>query len=117
MRIHECPFCSEKVKIKKVECTKCGLGFEGEFYTSPVMSLSEAEQSFIELFVLSSGSLKEMAHKLGVSYPTVRARLDEIIETLAQELEAREQYKKEVLERVEKKELSAEEAAEIIKNI
>ena len=45
-------------------------------------ALDEEDMGFIRKFVLSSGSLKEMAHKLGLSYPTVRNRLDDIISQL-----------------------------------
>jgi hypothetical protein len=115
MRIHECPFCHEKVRIKKVECRKCGIGFEGDFYTSPVLSLDAEQQAFVELFVLSSGSLKQMAEILGVTYPTVRSRLDEIIQDLRSEMKQRKEFKQEILRKVENGKLSPEKAAEIIR--
>lgn len=117
MRIVQCAFCKDKLKIKKLECRKCGISFEGEFYTSPINALSEEQQSFIELFVLSSGSLKEMADILGVTYPTVRTRLNEIIEALKKQMKEREDYKKELLDKVEQGKIMAEKAAEIIKNL
>ncbi len=117
MRIHECPFCHDKVKVKKVECQKCGVGFEGEFYSSPMMALSEDQQSFMELFVLSSGSLKEMAKILGVTYPTVRSRLDQVIAGLKKEMNNREDYKNDLLRKVDEGLISPEKAAEIIKNL
>ncbi len=49
-----------------------------------MMQLSAPDQQFVLDFVKSSGSLKEMAHKLGLSYPTVRNRLDDIISQLNQ---------------------------------
>lgn len=115
MRIHECPFCKEKVRIKKVECRRCGIAYEGDFYTSPVLSLTGEQQSFVELFLLSSGSLKQMAEALGITYPTVRARLDEIIEALKGEMKKRKESKQEILRKVEKGKLSPEKAAEIIR--
>jgi hypothetical protein len=117
MRIHQCPYCKEKVKIKKLECRKCGISFEGELYTSPIMALSEEQQSFVELFILSSGSLKEMAQIMGITYPTVRVRLDEIIADLKNEMKTREDYKKYILEKVEQGKITPEKAAEIIKNL
>lgn len=117
MRIHECPFCEEKVKIKQLECQKCGIGFEGDFYTSPLMALSEERQSFMELFILSSGSLKEMARILGVSYPTVRSRLDQLISELKAEMKRREDVKSDLLRQVNEGVITAEKAAEIIKNL
>lgn len=117
MRINECPYCKNNVKISKVHCHKCGISFEGEFYTTPIMGLSEDEQSFVELFVLSSGSLKEMARILDVTYPTVRTKLDHIIENLKIEMKNKDEFKEEILNRVEMGKLSAEKAAEILKNL
>ncbi|EKD26438.1 MAG: hypothetical protein ACD_79C01198G0001 [uncultured bacterium] len=117
MKIHECPFCKETVKVKKVECLKCGISFEGEFYTSPIVSLSEEQQSFIELFILTSGSLKEMAEIFGVTYPTLRGRLDLIINDLKSQMNKREDYKKEILEKVEQGKIVPEKGAEIIKSL
>lgn len=117
MRITECPFCKEKLKVKKLECVKCNLSLEGEFYTSPIIGLNEEQQSFVELFILNSGSLKEMAKILGVTYPTVRSRLDEIISSLKEEIKQREEYKDDILKRVEQGKISPEKAAEVIKNL
>ena len=117
MRIDKCPICKGKLKVEKVKCRSCNVSLEGDFFTTPLLNIPSSYQEFIEMFVLSSGSLKDMSKKLGVSYPTVRSRLDEIIAALSKELEKREKYKKEVLERVERKELSVEAAAEIIKNL
>ena len=117
MKIQICPFCQEKLKIKKLECIKCGVSYEGEFYTSPLMKLSEDQQNFVELFVLSSGSLKEMAEILGVTYPTVRSRLDEVIGELKEQMKQTKDYKKHILEKVDKGEIAPEKAAQIIRNL
>lgn len=117
MRINECVFCHDKLKIKKLECRKCGVSVEGDFFTSPILSLPEDQQTFIELFVLSSGSLKEMAEMLGVTYPTVRAKLDTIIKSMKEEIAQRDDYKNEILDRVAEGKLSPEQAAQILKNL
>ncbi|MBI4844883.1 MAG: DUF2089 domain-containing protein [Candidatus Omnitrophica bacterium] len=117
MRIAECPYCKETVDVKKVSCRKCGISLEGDFYSSPVMDLSEDQQNFVELFMLSSGSLKEMAKILGVTYPTVRNRLDEVIAALRQAIAKREEYKNDVLDKVSKGKISPEQAATIIRNL
>jgi hypothetical protein len=117
MQLNECPICHKNVKVKKLSCTHCQVDFEGDFYTSPLMALSADHQQFIELFILSSGSLKEMAQILGVSYPTVRSRLDQVIERLKGELKERDGFKNQILEKVALGEMTAEKAAEIIKNL
>ncbi len=117
MKLDRCPICGGKLRVTKLKCRGCGAAVEADFATSCVLNLSATYQEFIELFVLSSGSLKEMSRRLGVSYPTVRARLDEVISALKEEIKKKEEYKKVILDKVEKGEISPEEAAEIIKEL
>jgi hypothetical protein len=60
----------------------CATEVEGLYDLPALTQLSKTDQAFIAQFVKASGSLKEMAGRLGVSYPTVRNRLDEIIENI-----------------------------------
>ena len=117
MKLDRCPICGGKLKVTKLKCQRCGAAIEAEFATSCILNLPVAYQEFIELFVLSSGSLKEMSRRLGVSYPTVRARLDEVISALKEEIKKKEEYKKVILDKVEKGQISPEEAADIIKEL
>lgn len=55
-----------------------------------ITELSEEDLNFIKRFVLSSGSLKEMAKIYGVTYPTVRSRLDKVIEQILSSDEKKE---------------------------
>lgn len=55
----------------------------------PLLALEEADLEFVTRLVLASGSLKEVAKSYGVSYPTIRARLDRLIVRLAEQLGAR----------------------------
>ncbi len=84
MRIlpQECPSCGERLAVKRLVCRQCGTEVEGLYELPALVGLSRPEQEFVQQFVLASGSLKEMARLLGVSYPTVRNRLDEIIARL-----------------------------------
>ena len=118
MIIRECPVCQEKqLRIKKLECSACGVSFEGDFYSSPLLNLSPEHQQFVELFILNSGSLKKMADSMNITYPTVRSRLDAVIEELKQKIENKEDYKNEILERVSQGRLTPEKAARIIKSL
>ncbi|MCM8814272.1 MAG: DUF2089 domain-containing protein [Candidatus Omnitrophica bacterium] len=116
MRISECPFCKDKVKITTVECHHCGVRFQGDFYTSPITTLSEDQQMFIELFILNGGRLKQMAAHLGISYPTVRSRLDDIIKEMKQEIDRRNAQTSSILDKVSQGTLTPEKAAHLIKN-
>jgi hypothetical protein len=74
-----CPSCQNKLKVKSLSCEKCNTSVEG-LYSLPILtSLTIEDQQFIVNFVKFSGSLKDMAKHLGLSYPTVRNLLDEII--------------------------------------
>ena len=79
-----CPSCSGKLAVKRLRCENCETDVEGLYELPPLASLSQDDQEFIREFVKASGSLKEMASLLKVSYPTVRNRLDEVITNLKQ---------------------------------
>ena len=77
-----CPSCGGKLSVKRLHCEKCATEVEGLYPLPALASLPRDDQDFILDFIKASGSLKEMAALLKVSYPTVRNRLDEIIEKL-----------------------------------
>ena len=76
---HICPSCASTLKVKSLVCGQCATEVSGVFSLPLLASLTQQEQDFIVDFVKSSGSLKIMAQKLGLSYPTVRNLLDDII--------------------------------------
>ena len=61
---NRCPYCSGALRTTKLTCQDCGLGLEGDFVTPRLSRLEPEEQRFAELFVLASGSLKQMAEVL-----------------------------------------------------
>lgn len=77
-----CPSCGKRLSVHSMHCEGCDTHIEGNYRLPVMMELSEADQQFVLDFVKSSGSLKEMAQKLRLSYPTVRNRLDDIISQL-----------------------------------
>lgn len=74
-----CPSCEERLRVAKLHCLECGTEVSGNYELPILMQLDIEEQEFMLEFLLSSGSIKEMASKLGKSYPTVRNRLDDLI--------------------------------------
>jgi hypothetical protein len=83
-----CPSCEGALQVAAMHCAACGTEVSGRYDLPPLTRLPEREQQFVLDFVKASGSLKEMAKQLNLSYPTVRNRLDELIETL-QKMETR----------------------------
>ncbi|MDR2284618.1 MAG: DUF2089 domain-containing protein [Sphingobacterium sp.] len=74
-----CPSCEEKLQVAKLTCSTCGTEVSGNYKLPVLMLLDLDDQEFMMEFLLSSGSIKEMAGKMGKSYPTVRNRLDDLI--------------------------------------
>ena len=82
----KCPACNSSLKVGRLHCEECQTEVSGSFGMPLLAKLSEEEQSFILDFVRFSGSLKDMAKKMGISYPTVRNILDDLIEKLNKEI-------------------------------
>lgn len=78
----QCPACESPLKVGRMFCGECDTEVCGDFELPLLARLPEKEQQFIIEFVKSSGSLKDMAKSMGVSYPTVRNVLDDLIEKL-----------------------------------
>lgn len=74
-----CPACSHTLQVSQLSCPSCSTQVSGTFNLPPLGKLQEEDQEFIIQFVINGGSLKEMATLTGVSYPTVRNRLDDLI--------------------------------------
>jgi hypothetical protein len=113
----ECPYCRQAMIISRMTCHRCDIAVETAFPTARLANLPSEHQRFIEIFVLASGSLKEMAEQTGVSYPTVRSRLDKVIAALREEIGRTQKTKGTILDAVSAGKLSAETAAKLIKSI
>jgi len=88
----QCPSCGEELKVKALQCPSCSTTIDGRFYLPLLTLLSAEDQEFILSFIKHSGSLKKMARELNLSYPTVRNKLNELIERIHQ-LESKKENK------------------------
>ena len=77
-----CPSCGGVLSVKSLHCAECETAVSGEFEVHPLLRLTAEEQQFVTAFIRCSGSLKQMAADMGLSYPTVRNILDDIISKL-----------------------------------
>ena len=81
--VTKCPVCSGKLVVTRLECDSCDSAVEGRFVVStPFSALSKEQADFVLTFIASRGSIKEVEKRLGISYPTVRSRLDGAIDAL-----------------------------------
>lgn len=115
--ITDCPQCGGALRISEVSCEDCRLSLRGELPTPRLYRLTAEEQRFIELFVTASGSLKQTAVLLEVSYPTVRSRLDKVIERLEQARAGDEARKAQILDDIEADRISAQQGMRLIENL
>ena len=77
-----CPSCRSQLKVKSLKCEICQTEVSGLYDLPALARLSPDDQQFVLQFVKCSGSLKDMAKFLNLSYPTVRNLLDDIIERI-----------------------------------
>jgi hypothetical protein len=126
--ISTCPVCEGELLITRLHCRSCGTALEGEFGVGRFGRLTREQLSLLESFLRSRGNLKEMERELGISYPTVRGRVDALVRALgladgdaepideeafaepASETDAGAE-RRAILERLARREISAEEAA------
>ena len=117
--LKECPVCSGVLKVKVLQCFSCNTKIEGDFEPprSKIFYLPHKDLEFIELFVSLRGNIKEVEKALGVSYPTVRSMLDSVIKKMGYTVkhETDKKIRLEILEKLEKGEISPEKAAQLIK--
>jgi hypothetical protein len=106
-----CPDCHQPLKISRMACAACGILLEGEFEVSPLAQLSLEDQAFVMAFVRSHGSIKKMESVFGISYPTVKNRLNAIGAALDKSFQAPSPNLY-VLEQLSRGEISVEEALE-----
>ncbi len=128
--IATCPVCSGELTITRLHCRSCGTALEGEFGVGRFGRLDRDQMSLLESFLRARGNLKEMERELGISYPTVRGRVDALVRALGLSDGGTATYetdeaeigaegaavdtsaeRREILERLARKEISAEEAA------
>src|SRR5216684_5128657 len=80
--ILKCPSCDGNLTVARLDCPDCKISIEGEFTPPALLKLTGAQIDFVEVFIKNRGVIREVERELGVSYPTVRARLDEVISAL-----------------------------------
>jgi hypothetical protein len=127
--ISTCPVCSSELAVTRLHCQSCGTTLEGDFSVGRFGRLNRDQLTLLESFLRSRGNLREMERELGISYPTVRARVEALVRALgfgprsdsdeidesAAERSAPTRTRAEVLEALARHELSAEDAAAAIR--
>src|SRR5262245_30210411 len=108
-----CPACGHALDVLRLGCAECGTAIEGRYALGRLGQLAREQIQFVEVFLECRGKIKEVEQRLGISYPTVVARLDEVVAAMepapdgAQEAKPRPDRSKqvEVLEALERGEI------------
>ena len=78
----KCPSCQGNLSVAELDCPSCTLAIKGEFTLPALLRLAPAQLDFVEVFLKNRGVIRDVERELGISYPTVRARLDEVLAAL-----------------------------------
>lgn len=118
--IGKCPVCGDQLHVTRLHCRSCDSALEGQFSLGRFYRLTPDQLAFIETFIRCEGKLTRLQEELGISYPTARTRLTEVIRALGYEVweepaPVSSEERKEILQRLAAGELSSEEAIELLK--
>ena len=107
----KCLDCGRPLRISRLSCSSCGVAMEGSFDLSPLTALPLEDQIFVMAFVRHHGSIKKMESLFGISYPTVKNRLNAITQRMDKGFEAATPNSA-VLEQLRRGEITVDEALE-----
>ena len=80
--IATCPVCAKELSVTRLHCRSCGTSLEGDFSVGRFGRLNREQLALLESFLRSRGNLREMERELGISYPTVRGRVEALVRAL-----------------------------------
>jgi hypothetical protein len=119
-----CPFCGEELEVRRLQCPGCHTVMDGVFSLGRFQRLSPEHIAFLEVFVKNRGVIRDVEKELGISYPTVRSRLDDLVRALGYEVREEvaptespdeAERRRDALERLKSGEITAEEALKLLK--
>ena len=130
--ISTCPVCANELAVTRLHCRSCGTTLEGDFSVGRFGRLNRDQLTLLESFLRSRGNLREMERELGISYPTIRSRVEALVRALGfgpradaddtddateatRATQTTGRTREEILEAVARHEISAEDAATAIR--
>lgn len=111
--LSQCPVCSELLEVTRLHCRNCDTTIEGHFQAGRLDLLSPDQIMFVEVFLKSEGKINRVGEELGISYPTVRSRLREVIAAMGYSVEEEpgmsEEERRALLEELAQGKISSDE--------
>ncbi|MBI2915175.1 MAG: DUF2089 domain-containing protein [Firmicutes bacterium] len=108
------------MEVTRLRCETCDTAVEGHFDLCRFCRLTPEQKDFAELFLASRGNIREVERALGISYPTVRGRLEALIEALGFPVQRQQpeapgsETKKGILDSLSRGEITADEAIKLL---
>jgi hypothetical protein len=115
----KCPVCGSETEVTRISCDNCDTIIEGHFRPCKFCRLTSEQKMFIDVFIKCRGNIKEVEKELGISYPTVKNRLEDVVGALGYKPEAQPVdniNRKDVLDKLNKGEIGFEEAMDLLKD-
>lgn len=112
---NRCPACGGELRVKALQCASCKTVVEGEYILSKFLTLTDDQLRFCELLIRNRGNLKDVCAALGISYPTARNRMDDLVRALGYEDRPSTGDRMQILERLTRGEITHAQALELLK--
>jgi len=118
--IGKCPVCGDTLSVARLHCRSCDSALEGQFSLGRFYQLTPEQLAFVETFIRSEGKLTRLQGELGMSYPTARARLTDVIQALGYEIRGEPEpvsveERKGILEQLASGKITSEQAVGLLK--
>jgi hypothetical protein len=110
-----CPLCGEPVEVTRIRCNGCDSEINGSFRSRGFALLPVEYQKFITVFLRHRGNISAVEKELGISYPTINKMLEAINKMLETSVEEKPLNRKEILDAIDRGEMSVRDATYILK--
>ncbi|MHC4337509.1 MAG: DUF2089 domain-containing protein [Planctomycetota bacterium] len=110
-----CPLCGEAIEVTRIKCSGCNSEINGSFKVGGFTLLPVEYQKFIAVFLRHRGNISAVEKDLGISYPTINKMLEAINRMLESSVEEKPLDRKEILDAIDKGEMSVRDATYILK--
>lgn len=117
--LRTCPVCEQRLTVTRLHCRNCDTTIEGHFETGRIGRLTAEQLSFVETFMSCEGKLNRMEGVLGLSYPTLRSRLSQVVNAMGFEigpdpLDSGDEQRHKILDELASGKISSEQAMELL---
>lgn len=121
--IGQCPICGNNLHVTRLNCRNCDTTIDGHFTLGRLYQLSSEQLEFVEVFLRCEGKINRVEQEIGLSYPAVRARLNDVIRALGYEVgepppvqrTLPEEVRRDILNELQSGRLTAEEALQMFR--